>query len=191
MTTFAPNRDTLESFVDCIHGGVDENTLTRLLAENVDAALPPVRTPKLANPGLLGLRSGIGREDVEELLVSRRDPRVELRGRAGTVGQVEVEQDVGYGALVEFTLAAILWANSPWADSYWALLDTHVGFSFGDHTVELTVKHLINDGLMTFFFFIVGLEVKSQFTIGELTDRARAAVPVVAARPMAALPPPD
>ena len=35
MTTFAPHRDTLESFVDCIHGGVDENTLTRLLAENV------------------------------------------------------------------------------------------------------------------------------------------------------------
>ena len=45
----------------------------------------------------------------------------------------------------------------------------------------MSVKHLVNDGLMTFFFFIVGLEVKSQFTIGELTDRARAAVPVVAA----------
>jgi Na+/H+ antiporter NhaA len=61
------------------------------------------------------------------------------------------------------------------------LLDTHVGFTFGDHTFEMTVKHLINDGLMTFFFFIVGLEVTSEFTIGELTDRARAAVPVVAA----------
>jgi hypothetical protein len=35
MTTFAPHRDTLESFVDCIHGGADENTLTRLLAEDV------------------------------------------------------------------------------------------------------------------------------------------------------------
>jgi len=35
MTTFAPHRDTLESFIDCIHGGVDENTLARLLAENV------------------------------------------------------------------------------------------------------------------------------------------------------------
>lgn len=35
MTTFAPHRATLESFVDCIHGGVDENTLTRLLAEDV------------------------------------------------------------------------------------------------------------------------------------------------------------
>jgi hypothetical protein len=35
MTTFAPHRDTLESFVDCIHGGADKDTLTRLLAENV------------------------------------------------------------------------------------------------------------------------------------------------------------
>jgi Na+/H+ antiporter NhaA len=83
--------------------------------------------------------------------------------------------------LLVFTLAAILWANSPWAQSYWALLDTHVGLTFGGNTFEITVKHLINDGLMTFFFFIVGLEVTSEFTIGGLTDRARAAVPVVAA----------
>ena len=91
------------------------------------------------------------------------------------------KENTAAALLLAFTLAAILWANSPWAETYWALLDTHVGFTFGGHTVELTVKHLINDGLMTFFFFIVGLEVTSEFTIGELTDRARAAVPVVAA----------
>ena len=85
------------------------------------------------------------------------------------------------GLLLLATVVAILWANSPWSDSYWTLLDTHVGFSFGDTHFELTVKHLINDGLMTFFFFVVGLEVMAEFTIGELTDRARAAVPVVAA----------
>lgn len=83
--------------------------------------------------------------------------------------------------LLLFTVGALLWANSPWADSYWTLLDTHVGFTFAEHRFELTVKHLINDGLMTFFFFIVGLEVKHEFAIGELTERARAAVPVVAA----------
>ena len=66
-------------------------------------------------------------------------------------------------------------------DSYWTLLDTPVGATFGDRHFELTVKHLINDGLMTFFFFIVGLEVTREFAIGELTDRARAAVPVIAA----------
>jgi Na+/H+ antiporter NhaA len=91
------------------------------------------------------------------------------------------KENTAAALLLAFTLAAILWANSPWAETYWALLDTHVGFTFGDNTVELTVKHLINDGLMTFFFFIVGLEVTSEFAIDELTDRARAAVPVVAA----------
>jgi Na+/H+ antiporter NhaA len=91
------------------------------------------------------------------------------------------KENTAAALLLACTLAAILWANSPWADTYSALLDTHVGFAFGDHAFELTVKHLINDGLMTFFFFIVGLEVTSEFAIGQLTDRARAAVPVVAA----------
>ena len=36
------------------------------------------------------------------------------------------------GLLLAATVVAILWANSPWAESYWALLDTHVGFTFGD-----------------------------------------------------------
>jgi Na+/H+ antiporter NhaA len=83
--------------------------------------------------------------------------------------------------LLAFTVIAILWANSPWADSYSSLLDTHLGFSVGSHHFEMTVKHLVNDALMTFFFFIVGLEVTREFTIGELTDRSRAAVPVIAA----------
>ena len=90
--------------------------------------------------------------------------------------------------LLACTLAAILWANSPWAETYRAVLDTHVGFTVGNDHFELTVKHLINDGLMAFFFFIVGLEVTSEFTIGQLTDRARAAVPVFAAIAGMALP---
>ena len=83
--------------------------------------------------------------------------------------------------LLIFTVLAVLWANSPWAETYAAFWDTHVGLSFGSFHVEMSVKHLVNDALMTFFFFIVGLEVTREFTIGELTDRSRAAVPVVAA----------
>ena len=90
--------------------------------------------------------------------------------------------------LLAATVVAILWANSPWAQSYSTLLDTHLGFSFGSHHFEMTVKHLVNDALMTFFFFIVGLEVTREFTIGELTDRSRAAVPVVAAAAGLAIP---
>jgi Na+/H+ antiporter NhaA len=94
---------------------------------------------------------------------------------------VKAGENTAAAVLLAFTLAAILWANSPGAETYWAFLDTHVGFTFGEHQFDLTVKHLVNDGLMTFFFFIVGLEVTREFSIGELTDRSRAAVPVVAA----------
>ncbi|KUI23645.1 Na+/H+ antiporter NhaA [Mycobacterium sp. GA-2829] len=83
--------------------------------------------------------------------------------------------------LLAATVLAIVWANSPWAHTYSEFWDTDVALSFGEYRAEMSVKHLVNDGLMAFFFFIVGLEVKSEFVIGELTDRARAAVPVVAA----------
>ncbi|MGV0601287.1 Na+/H+ antiporter NhaA, partial [Mycolicibacterium pulveris] len=102
--------------------------------------------------------------------------RFNREGRASRTGE-----NTAAALLLAFTLLAILWANSPWDGSYWALLDTHVGLTLGADHFELTVKHLVNDGLMTFFFFIVGLEVTREFTIGELTDRSRAAVPVVAA----------
>lgn len=83
--------------------------------------------------------------------------------------------------LLTFTLVAIVWANSPLAHTYSEFWETHVGLSFGNMHGQLTVKELVNDALMAFFFFIVGLEVKAQFTIGELTERSRAVVPVVAA----------
>ncbi|MCV7239264.1 Na+/H+ antiporter NhaA [Mycolicibacterium celeriflavum] len=100
---------------------------------------------------------------------------------SGDAKAVKTEENTAAALLLLFTIAALVWANSPWAHGYWAFLDTHVGLAFAEHRFEMTVKHLINDGLMAFFFFIVGLEVKHEFAIGELTDRARAAVPVVAA----------
>ena len=79
------------------------------------------------------------------------------------------------------TAAAIVWANSPWGHSYSEFWSTPIGLVFGKAHIALTAKQVVNDGLMTFFFFVLGLEVKSEFIIGELTDRARAMVPVVAA----------
>ena len=90
-------------------------------------------------------------------------------------------ENVAAALLLVFTAVAIAWANSPWADTYTSFWSIPVGVTFGDTSFELTTKHLVNDGLMAFFFFIVGLEVTSQFKIGELTDRTRAVVPVVAA----------
>lgn len=90
-------------------------------------------------------------------------------------------ENAAAGLLLGFTLLAVLWANSPWAHTYSEFWETPVGLTFGNAHAELTVKELVNDGLMAFFFFIVGLEVKAQFTIGELTERSRAVVPVLAA----------
>ena len=90
--------------------------------------------------------------------------------------------------LLCFTLIAIVWANSPWGSTYDEFWDTDVEIVVGGFAAQLTLHQLVNDGLMAFFFFTVGLEVKREFTIGELTDRSRAAVPVIAAIAGLALP---
>ena len=90
--------------------------------------------------------------------------------------------------LLLFTVIAIAWANSPWGATYDEFWETEVEIAVGAFSAHLTLHQLVNDGLMAFFFFIVGLEVKKEFTIGELTDRSRAAVPVIAAVAGLALP---
>ncbi|WP_353829250.1 Na+/H+ antiporter NhaA [Agromyces sp. SYSU T0242] len=83
--------------------------------------------------------------------------------------------------LLAGTLLAILWANSPWGSTYEAFWETELDIGIGQLQFHATLHEVVNDVLMTFFFFVVGLEVKREFTIGELTDRSRAIVPVVAA----------
>ncbi|MGO4689961.1 Na+/H+ antiporter NhaA [Glaciibacter sp. 2TAF33] len=83
--------------------------------------------------------------------------------------------------LLAFTVAAVAWANSPLASGYVEFWDSLIRLRVADASIELTFRALVNDGLMAFFFFTVGLEVKREVTIGELTDRSRALVPVVAA----------
>ncbi|WP_370333363.1 Na+/H+ antiporter NhaA [Mycolicibacterium hippocampi] len=117
---------------------------------------------------------------VSELPAQRGFPLLPARLNRGSKA-TKTTDNTAAALLLAFTVFAILWANSPWAQSYSDFLDTPLGLAVGAHHFEMTVKHLVNDGLMTFFFFIVGLEVTREFTIGELTDRSRAAVPVVAA----------
>ncbi|MBM7503621.1 Na+/H+ antiporter NhaA [Agromyces aurantiacus] len=83
--------------------------------------------------------------------------------------------------LLVFTILAILWANSPWGDTYEQFWETPVEIGVGDLVLSTTLHHVVNDAVMTLFFFVVGLEVKREFTLGELTERARAVVPVIAA----------
>ncbi|WP_428559080.1 MAG: Na+/H+ antiporter NhaA [Solidesulfovibrio sp. DCME] len=83
--------------------------------------------------------------------------------------------------LIACTVAALLWANSPYAPAYFALWDSHVTVGFGDMVLSKTLLHWINDGLMAVFFFMVGLEIKREVLVGELNSPRQAALPVAAA----------
>ena len=83
--------------------------------------------------------------------------------------------------LLACTVIALVWANSPWADSYVELLHTYVGVSWGEVSFKLSLHHWINDGLMVVFFFVVGLEIKRELVVGELSSFNKAALPVAAA----------
>ncbi len=83
--------------------------------------------------------------------------------------------------LLACTVVALVWANSPWADTYFDLLHTYVGVSWGDAVFKLSLHHWINDGLMVIFFFVVGLEIKRELVVGELSSIEKASLPVAAA----------
>ena len=78
-------------------------------------------------------------------------------------------------------VAALVWANSPWRDSYTDLWMTKVSIQAGGYGLEKTLGHWINDGLMVVFFFVVGLEIKREVLVGELAAPRQAALPIVAA----------
>jgi NhaA family Na+:H+ antiporter len=83
--------------------------------------------------------------------------------------------------LLACTALALLWANSPWGEGYDRFWHTYVTVGFGEHALQLSLAHLVNDGLMAIFFFVVGLEIKRELLVGELASPRRAAVPIVAA----------
>ncbi len=79
------------------------------------------------------------------------------------------------------TVVALAWANSPWQHNYEVLLDTPLTFGFGRIVISETRHHWINDGLMSIFFFLVGLEIKREVLIGELSSLKQAVFPFIAA----------
>ena len=83
--------------------------------------------------------------------------------------------------LLSCALIALGIANSPWAASFASLWQTKVGVTISGFALELSLQHWINDGAMTIFFFVVGLEIKRELVHGELREPRNAVLPVVAA----------
>ncbi len=83
--------------------------------------------------------------------------------------------------LILCALLAFIWANSPWADAYFAMMHLETAVVFGPFHLELHLVHFVNDALMAIFFFVVGLEIKREFLVGELAGIRRAALPIAGA----------
>ncbi len=79
------------------------------------------------------------------------------------------------------TIIALVWANSPWADVYFGLEHTYIGVSWADSVFKMSLGHWIGDGLMVIFFFVVGLEIKRELVVGQLSIIDQAVLPVSAA----------
>ena len=87
----------------------------------------------------------------------------------------------GAVALLAASLAALVWANLPWWDSYESFWTTELSIRIGDDALSLDLRDWVNEGLMTLFFLVVGLEAKRELDLGEMRDRRRVAIPVLAA----------
>ncbi len=87
----------------------------------------------------------------------------------------------GGGLLILATLVALVWANSPWGETYRALLHAKVTLGVEPMMLTKTLVHWVNDGLMGVFFFVVGLEIKREFLAGELSSPSQALLPIAAA----------
>jgi NhaA family Na+:H+ antiporter len=87
----------------------------------------------------------------------------------------------GIGFLLLGTVVALVLANSPLSEAYARFWETKLTVGTPDFAITTSLRHWVNDGLMALFFFIVGLEIKREFLVGELRVPRQAALPIAAA----------
>src|SRR5919109_834865 len=116
------------------------------------------------------------------------DPSDRFRGRtawarnlAAPVRDFLSTESGSAGVLLAATVAALVWANSPWSSSYESAWNTVLSIRLGGGEIALDLREWVNQGLMTFFFLVVGLEAKRELDTGALRERRRIALPLIAA----------
>jgi NhaA family Na+:H+ antiporter len=114
-------------------------------------------------------------------MISGAHPKRLLRPLGGFLGRFLATESAGAVLLVIGVLVALIWANSPWSASYADLWSRSAAVSIAHHGIDFDVRAWVNDGLMTLFFLVVGLEIKRELTSGHLARRRAAALPIVAA----------
>lgn len=108
-------------------------------------------------------------------------------GRGGLIRLVRPVQafiaaeSAGSVVLLAATVVALIWANSPWMDTYHRVLARHLAVDAGVFRLDRDLQFWVNDVAMVVFFFLVGLEIKRELVLGELASVRRAALPVIAA----------
>lgn len=83
--------------------------------------------------------------------------------------------------LLGVTAIALIWANSPWKETYHHLIELPISLTVGEWSLRHSLHHWVNDGLMVIFFFLVGMEIKREMVQGELSTLKKSALPMVAA----------
>lgn len=103
------------------------------------------------------------------------------RNRSGTSSPwAYIRTETGSAAvLLAATLAALAWVNIA-PGSYTSAWETHLSVRLGSHGIDMDLREWVNSGLMTLFFLVVGLEARREFDMGELRDRRRIPLPLLA-----------
>ena len=117
----------------------------------------------------------------------RRDHKLQVaqdcilsRGLPHIYAFIRTEQSGGLILLLA-AIAALIWINSPWNESYSHLWETNITINLGVLSIHEHLREWVNSGLMTVFFFVVGMEIKRELTPGELSTIRKAAVPAIGA----------
>ena len=120
-------------------------------------------------------------DDPREIPRALREPSYLVRAVRAPIQTFIHTEEIGAMVLLAAAAAAVGWANSPWSDSYFDFWHTYISFDIHIFAISENLGHLVNEGLMAVFFFVVGLEIKRELLHGELSSFRKAAVPVFAA----------